>query len=220
MKGKIITIEGGDGTGKKTQAEMLVARLRKEGHSVETMSFPRYNTPTGKVIRAYLDGKLGNLNEVSGKVASGFYAADRLAAQGQIKQWLGEGKIIVLDRYVESNIGHQASKVAEHEREETIKWVYGFEVSDLGILPSDIVVLLTLPLDLADEAVIVRGEAKDIHEQDQNYLREVHKTYEQAAKLFGWQIVSCMSSEENKRLTKEEVAEKVWEIVSSKISTT
>ncbi len=214
MKGKIITIEGGDGTGKKTQTRLLVKRLKKEGYDVETLSFPQYEKPTGKIIRAYLDGEFGSLKEVNAKIASALYASDRLSAQEQIKKWLQEGKIIVLDRYYESNMAHQGAKLPEQERQEFIKWVYDFETS-LGILASDIVILLTLPLDVAEEAMKNEGRQKDIHEKDVAYSREVHKTYLLAAKIFNWKIVDCMSVDA--RLSKEQVAEKVWDVVKENL---
>jgi len=216
-RGKIITIEGGDGTGKKTQTGLLVERLRKEGYDVETLSFPQYETPTGKIVTAYLRGEFGSLNAVSPKIASAFYAADRLAAQKQIKEWLEQGKLVVLDRYYESNMAHQGAKSPEQERQEFIKWVYEFEVHKLGILTSNLVILLTLPLDIAEKAMINEKRDKDIHESDINYAREVHKTYIIASKLFDWKIIDCMSGDASRRLTEQEVSEKVWNVVKENL---
>lgn len=214
-RGKIITIEGGDGTGKKTQAGLLVEKLRKEGYEVETLSFPQYEKPTGKIVTAYLRGEFGSLKDVPAKVASVFYASDRLEAQEQMKKWLQQGKLVVLDRYLESNMAHQGAKLPEEKREELIKWVYEFEINKLVILASDIVILLTLPLDIAEKAMIDEKRDKDIHESDINYAKEVHKTYQLAAKLFDWKIVNCMS--EDRRLTEQEVAEKIWNIVKENL---
>ncbi len=215
-KGKIITFEGGDGVGKKTHAEMLVERLKKEGYDVETLSFPRYETPTGKIIRAYLDGKFGSLNEVPVKIASAFYTADRLAAQQEIKAWIEEGKIVVLDRYLESNMVYQAAKLPETERMESMEWLKDFEINEFGILPSDIVICLTLTEEAALKAMAAENREKDILEGNRDYQIEVHKTYHQAAKLFGWKTVDCIP--QGKRLPKEEVAGKIWEVVKEKLS--
>ena len=214
-KGKIITIEGGDGTGKQTQTVMLVKRLQLEGYSVETLSFPKYETPTGKIIRAYLDRKLGPLKNVPPKIASALYAADRLAAQQEIKGWISEGKIVVLDRYIESNMAFQSAKLSEAERKEMIEWVHDFEVKDLGILPSDLVVFLNLPLGAAQDAMENEGRTKDIHESNKPFSDEVRKTYSFLADFYGWKTVECMSSD--RRLSVGEVSEKIWEIVKESL---
>lgn len=217
MRGKIITIEGADATGKKTQTKLLVEKLKEEGFDVETLSFPRYETAIGKVIRAYLLGKFGKLDEINPKIASSLYIADRLDAQLKIASWLNQNKIIVLDRYLESNLAHQAAKVFGKEREKLIRWLYDLEVKYFKIIPSDLVLLLDLPLGEAEKAMMAEERQKDIHESDTAYKMEVHKTYLQAASIFGWHIVDCMSS--GKRLSKKEVAEKVWNVVKKFLKT-
>ena len=212
MKGKIITIEGGDGTGKQTQAAKLVSNLREKGYDVETLSFPQYDKPTGKIIRAYLNGEFGNLNEINAKTASALYASDRLSAQDKMQSWINDGKIIVLDRYYESNMAHQGAKLPESERKEFVKWLYDFEVHKLGILKSDLVVFLKLPLDVAEKAMQIQGRQKDIHEKDVSYAMEVHKTYPIAAKIFDWKVVDCMS-DDVRRLTVGDLSEKILKIV-------
>ena len=213
QQGKIITIEGGDGTGKKTQAELLVERLRGQGFKVETLSFPQYEEPTGKVIKAYLDGKFGSLKEIPAKAVCALYAADRLAAQKRIQYWLADGRIVILNRYIESNIGHQAAKLNAENREEMMNWIYDFEVKDLGIRPSDLVVFLSLPIKVAEDAMKNEERKLDIHESDIGYKLEVHKAYALASKLYGWKNIDCMHPTESRRLSIDEVSEKIWDAV-------
>ncbi len=213
--GKVITIEGSDAVGKKTQAEMLVKTMRKEGYAVETISFPRYDTFFGKIISAYLKGHFGKATEIKAEEASMLYAFDRLFAQTQIKEWLNEGKYVILDRYMESNFGHQAAKVSRDARVDKITELHNFEVFKLGIRPSDVVVYLSLPLEFALQAMEVENRKGDMHEMDRRYQIEVHKTYEIAAEKFNWRIIEC--AENGRRLGIEEVATRVWDVVKREL---
>lgn len=129
MTGKIIAIEGIDGSGKNTQAKLLVDNLRKQGFDVEFMSFPCYEeTMFGKEIGAYLNGDFGSLDEVHPKLAALLYAGDRLEKKAFIKETIEQGKILVIDRYVSSNIAHQGSKVsAGADRENFCQWLSHLE---------------------------------------------------------------------------------------------
>ena len=116
MKGKLIVIDGGDGAGKATQAALLVKQLRADGHAVETLDFPQYTQNTfGELIRECLDGKRGDFMAVDPRIASTLYAADRFESKPRLEQWLSEGKVIILDRYVSSNMMHQGAKIDDPE---------------------------------------------------------------------------------------------------------
>ena len=107
MKGKLIVLCGTDGSGKATQAELLAERLKKEGHDVEVVDFPNYGEKSAALVEMYLNGDFGTAEEVGPYRASVFYAVDRYASSKKMKKWLDEGKIIVSNRYVSANIGHQ-----------------------------------------------------------------------------------------------------------------
>ena len=110
-RGLFILIEGTDGSGKTLQTKILVKRLKKLGHKVQEISFPRYGNKSSALVEDYLNGKFGSAREVGPYRASVFYALDRYAASFDIKKWLKQGKIVVCNRYVGSNLAHQGGKI-------------------------------------------------------------------------------------------------------------
>ncbi|MBI5148604.1 dTMP kinase [Candidatus Pacearchaeota archaeon] len=211
-RGKLIVIEGSDGSGKKTQTDLLVERAQKEGYKICTLSFPQYDKFFGKEVRAYLNGKYGKLNEVHPKLASMLYALDRLSVKDELIEKLNQGYSIVLNRYLESNIGHQASKFEGEEREKFIRWLYELEIKQLGLPESDMVLYLDLPLDFAQKAMDKAGREKDIHESDFDYLLKVENTYKEIARENQkWVIIPCIKEE--KRISVADLHEEVWKIV-------
>jgi len=112
-KGLFVVIEGIDGVGKKTQAEVLKARLESQGHDVELVDFPRYDDVSSAPVRMYLNGELGDLKDIGAEAASLLFAFDRKQAADQIRQWLESGKIVLSNRYVASNLGHQGGKIQD-----------------------------------------------------------------------------------------------------------
>ena len=153
-KGKIIVIEGTDCSGKETQTSLLVQRLRKEGRKIERMSFPDYDTPTGKIVGGpYLGKKYicdGYFSEgaaaVDPKVACLYYAADRRYNMGRILDLINQGIDVVLDRYVESNMGHQGGKI--FDKEERLKLYKSLEDLEYGFLElprPDFTIFLYMP---------------------------------------------------------------------------
>ena len=113
MSGKLIVIEGGDGSGKTTQFNLLKERLISEGHKIETVDFPRYGEDSALMIEKYLNGDFGSAKDVGAYRASILYAVDRYAASFEMKKWLAEGKIILANRYATSNMLHQAGKIKD-----------------------------------------------------------------------------------------------------------
>lgn len=216
--GKLIVIEGGDGSGKKTQTELLVKRALSEGYKIETLSFPQYEKVYGKEIKAYLEEKYGSLNEVSPYFAAMLYAADRLQAKPQLLDWLKQGKNIILDRYMESNIGHQAGKFKGIERDEMIEWIYDLELNRMGLVMADFVVYLDLPVDFASQAMekeaIKDGKKRgDLHERDFAHLNNTRETYlYMAQNNKNWKIINCLF-ENNDRIPIKELNDIIWEII-------
>lgn len=202
-KGKFIVFEGADGSGKSTQARFFFNSLQKKKIQVVLTSFPRYESEWGKMIRRYLDGEFGGTGDVNPYLASVLYAGDRLLAAAEIKKWLSEGKIVICDRYVASNIAHQAAKIkSQSEKLKFIKWCEGLEFGENKVPKPNFVFLLTIPTELAQKFMAKR--VKDIHEKDMVYQRAVAKEYENYAKeKKGWVIVSNMK--DNKLRTLEDV---------------
>lgn len=207
--GKIITIEGPDATGKKTQTKLLITGLERLGYPVKTMSFPRYETPTGQKVRAYLNGEFGTLDQVDPKFAAGLYAEDRLAAKPELEAWLKEGGLWIFDRYVESNLAHQGAKFKDaSKRKAMIDWMSDVEFNQMGLPPSDLVIYLSLPLDYllrALEGDGTRKGIKDLHEQDREHLIAAQETYEMLAADPRWVRIPCAPSDAVERYSIEHI---------------
>ena len=201
---KIILIEGTDKSGKQTQSNLLVQRLKQENIPVATMSFPRYDTPTGRIIgQCYLGkenlgqgdtGWFENATKLDPKIASLYFAADRLAAQEEIKTILYDipQRHLVLDRYVESNIAHQGGKIDNiGQKKRFIKFIRRLEYIELGIRKPEIKVFLHMPHELGIELGKGMDEKPDAHEADKNHLKNAEETYLLLTKEWGWKTVSC-----------------------------
>lgn len=205
MPGKIVAIEGADATGKRTQSKMLLEKLRAQGFDAALISFPRYETIFGQIVTQYLRGKFGSLKEVKPEFAALLYALDRQAAAPQIGQWLSQGKIVVCDRYVASNIAHQAAKLKGKEQANFIEWLQNVESK----LPKpDATVFLDLPVDVSAQLMQSREREKDIHELDLPYLESVRKVYLALCKKENWIKIECENRAGIK--PKEEIHAELW----------
>ncbi len=213
-KGVFLVIEGTDGSGKTEQSNLLVERLRKEGRTVETIAFPQYETHAGAVVKQYLKGEFGPPEEVGAKRASILYAVDRYTAAPRIRAWLAEGKIVVANRYVASNMGHQGSKERRaEERAAFYRWNDELEFGLFAIPRPDVNVILHVPAKISLSLIEKRGLAKDEHE-NLAHLEQAERTYREIAATFpGFVAVECMDGE--RLLSIPEVHEKVWAAIAT-----
>jgi dTMP kinase len=227
--GKLIVFEGLDGSGKSTQSNLLTEHLRKEGYEVEKIDFPQYGTKSAGLVENYLNGKYGTSKEVGPWRASIFYACDRYDASFKIRKWLKEGKIVVSDRYVASNIAHQGGKIKDKkERKKYLKWLYTLEYEIFGIPKPDICFILKTSPELARkmapkvteaekkrkrEAYLGKSEIRDIHERDLSHLKEALDSYLETAKEFpkDFKVIECL--ENGKWLSPHVIHQKIWKIV-------
>lgn len=217
--GKLIVIEGVDSSGKQTQTEMLFKRLKEEGLCVKAVSFPDYESDFSLPVRRYLAGDLGSdPKDVNAYAASTFYAIDRFASfKRDWGEFYNSGGIIVADRYVTSNIVHQASKVDENEKESFINWLSDLEYKKLGLPMPDCVIFLDMPPFYARKLMKERlnkitGEAqKDIHERDKNHLETSYNNAVAVAKYLNWERISCVHDENVRK--REEIAEEIYKKV-------
>ncbi len=212
-KGKFFVIDGTDGSGKATQTELLINRMRAEGFPVETISFPRYETPTGKLVKKYLDGGFGTLEQVGPQQASRLYADDRLAASPEIRAWLEAGKNVVANRYVTSNMGHQGAKIADSAaRKAFFEWNDRLEYDENRLPRPDLNVILHVPAEMGQKLVGQRGTTNDIHEQSLDHLKAAEQTYLEIAKICSeCVLVECV--ENGQIMSREAIHEKVWRII-------
>lgn len=214
-KGRLIVIDGTDGSGKATQTDLLIRRIRAAHISVETMSFPRYEEPGSILVRKYLAGEFGLVNDVGPKLASSFYAVDRWAASAQLREWLNDGTTVVLDRFVASNMGHQGAKIEDAEqRAELYRWLHRLEHVEFGIPEPDLNVILHVPAEYTIRLIDERGNAKDIHERDPEYLARAEKVYLELALLFPerFRLIECMK--DGALMSRGDIHSLVWQAVS------
>ena len=218
MAGKFIVIEGTDGSGKGEQTNRLVKRLTEKGLPVSSFDFPRYNEPSSWFVTQYLNGNFGTIDEVGPKTASLFYALDRYAAAPGIRAAITKGDIVVSNRYVGSNLGHQGSKFADpEERKKYFEWNYDLEFTINKIPKPDLNIILHVPAQIAQglvdkksERQYVGGKKRDLHETDLGHLQRTEEVYQQLAALFpnDFTVIEC--APDGKLLSIEEVHEKVW----------
>lgn len=224
MKGKLIIIEAGDGSGKATQTEKLFQRLLSEKLKVKKIEFPNYASQSSALVKMYLNGEFGtDPDTISPYIASSFYAVDRYASYK--KEWeafyLGGG-IILADRYTTSNMVHQAAKIdGDSERNKFIEWLYDFEYNIFGLPVPNYVVFLDMPPEfslslLAKRASKAIDVKQDIHEADEQYLRKSYDNANRIASKYNWHKVSCINN--NSLKTIEEIHEEVYKLVKVELS--
>lgn len=212
MKGKFIVFEGADGSGKTTHAKLLFEHLKKTKAPAAYISFPRYKDSVwGAMVRRYLDGDFGKLDA---RLASMLYAGDRFSAASEIRDWLGAGKIVVCDRYVASSVAHQGGKIkSQSERAKFIKWLEDLEYGENRIPKEDLVIFLDMPLEFCLR--LMRGRKLDIHEADQDHLKNAIAIYRSFAKSRKyWQAVNPV--EGGRLLSVGEVHKKVLETLKQR----
>ena len=196
--GKLIVIEGTDGSGKSTQFKALTQRLSQEGKEFKTLVFPQYSEPSSALIRMYLGGEFGQKpSDVNAYAASAFYAVDRYASYKKgWGQWYEDGGLIVSDRYTTSNAVHQASKEPIDARGEYLRWLYEFEYDRLGLPRPDLTIYLDVPTEYTEKLLRGREAATntqaDIHEKDMAYLATCRETGRAAAAFYGWTVIECV----------------------------
>lgn len=206
--GILIAIEGTDASGKQTQSTMLYEKLEQHGIPVRLISFPAYGEASSALVKMYLAGDFGTEpGDVNAYAASTFYAADRFATYR--KDWKKDydaGTVIIADRYVPSNMIHQASKIdSAEEKREFIKWLTELEYKHFGLPVPDATIFLNMPTEKAAELMSERvnkidnSQQKDIHERDAEYMKKSYNNALEIAQLLGWNEVSCVDESGNVR---------------------
>lgn len=211
MKGKLIVIEGTDGSGKTTQTELLVARLKEEGIACETLRFPRYKDNLfGALIRECQDGYHGDFLALDPKIASALYACDRLETMPKIREWIEEGRVVILDRYVSSNQIHQGGKLKEEkDRAKFLEWLSDMEFEKLGIIPPDLVLYLDVPFEISKKLIENRTGIKDLADEDWQYLANSKAAgIYMTSKEDSWRRIEC--APDGALLPREKIHEIIW----------
>lgn len=215
----LIAIEGIDGSGKGTQTKMLESRLANEGLEVAVFSFPRYSENFfGREVGNYLDGQFGGLEEVHPKFSALLYALDRFESRIQISKALEQGKYVICDRYIGSNIAHQCAKVPHNKSVELATWIKTVEETILQTKTPDKVIFLDI--DVHQSALLVAKKDKreytdkthDIHEASSDHLQSALTNFRQLAKSDNWITIYCNKADGTMK-SAEKISEEIYSYI-------
>lgn len=222
--GKLIVIDGTDGTGKATQSQLLVEYLTKGNKPVKYIEFPRYYSSFhGQMVGRYLKGDFGGLQEVNPYLASLIFSLDRLTAKKELDDWLTGGCYVVANRYTSSNIGFQTARLPKNKQEDFVNWLVEMEYKVHKLPKEDLVIILYLPAELGQQLVdkkgkrgYIKGKKRDIHENNLEFLKKVEKNYLRLIDRFDhWVKIDCMDKKGNLR-SKKKIHQKIITVLKQK----
>jgi dTMP kinase len=199
VKGKLIVIEGLDGSGKKTQTKLLHDHIKKINQNITYISFPDYDSLSSSLVKMYLNSEFGSdPAAVNAYAASSFFAVDRYASYK--KKWsklYQSGYIIIADRYTTSNPVYQMSKLPEEDWNKYLSWLYDYEYNKLKLPIPDKVIFLDVPTEISQELMEKRylnsKKKKDLHENNIMFLEKCKKISRYVAKFDNWHTINCVS---------------------------
>ncbi len=219
MEGKLIVIEGLDGSGKSTQIEYLKNRLNAK--NVHQIKLPDYDSESSALVKMYLRGDFGKEpTDVNAYAASAFYAVDRYANyKMKWKFFYDNGDIIISDRYATSNAYHQATKIEKKDRAEFFRWLEEFEYGLIGVPKPNAVIYLDMPIEISQKMMSERYHGdetkKDIHESNLDYLYKCRDAALDAAEKMGWFVVKC--NDGNAPRSIEDIGNEIYDIISTEV---
>ena len=217
--GKLIVIEGTDGSGKSTQFRLLTEAVAGAGYEFRKLVFPQYQEESSALIRMYLGGQFGDKpSDVNAYAASAFYAVDRYASYKKVwGEWYEQGGLVLSDRYTTSNAVHQASKEPGEKQGEFLRWLYEFEYDKLGLPRPDLTIYLDVPTEYTEKLMRGReaatGTHADIHEQDLAYLATCRRMGRAAAEYYGWTVIHCVRDGEMRSI--EDIHQEIYSHVKA-----
>ncbi len=221
MKGKLIVIEGLDGSGKSTQINALVEKLSNKNVKLKQIKLPDYENQSSSLVRMYLAGDFGkNPEDVNAYAASAFYAVDRFANfKAKWKDDYDNSVLILADRYTTSNAYHQATKLLREQWSAYFEWLEDFEYNKLSIPKPDAVIYLDMPIEISQKMMSERYSGdeskKDIHEANISYLHSCREAAMAAAKAMGWCVINCAENGEPRSI--DDISREIENLVSNLI---
>jgi dTMP kinase len=222
-RGKLIALEGIDGSGKRTQLDLLASELDARGLAAFRISFPRYESFCGDLVGRYLNGEFGPLSAVDPHLSALLYAGDRLEAKPEIEAALSAGKIVVADRYVGSNMAHQSARVHPEKCEEFFAWLKRLEYGLYALPVEDLVIYLRVPVAEAHRLVGLKSARaytslkRDIQEADITHLEQTATIYDRLATEANWARIDCINTVSGVLYSPEEIHRAVMQAVESRI---
>lgn len=227
-RGKLIVLDGSDGSGKATQTRLLLARLKTEGYRTKTLDFPQYEANFfGQLLGRSLAGEFGDFIGIDPHIGSVLYAADRFESRPMIERWLKAGYVVVLDRYVSANQIHQGGKIHDTKKQkEFLSWLDRMEHSVFGLPRPDRIVYLDVPVEVSQKLlgleeqkrkkVYLKKGQKDQAESNPKHLAESRENaLRLVKKLNNWTKIDC--TRKGEMLSREAIAEKVWNVIKKSL---
>jgi dTMP kinase len=222
-RGKFIVIEGIDGAGKGTQTDLLARAFEQRGIPFVKFGFPRYESSFGRLIARFLNGEFGPLAAVDAHFSALLYAGDRLEAKPDLEAALDSGRTIVTDRYIASNLAHQAARVPAESRAEFISWLRQLEYRTYGLPVEDLVIYLRVPADEGHRLVGLKSarsytaKSRDLQESDVLHLKEAALVYDELAQAPNWVTIECFDARSGEHRSPEEIHRDVLEAVDARV---
>jgi dTMP kinase len=222
-RGKLIALEGIDGSGKRTQLDLLAHALEARGISILRISFPRYDSSFGKLAGRYLNGDFGPLEAVDPHLSALLYAGDRFEAKGEIESALATGKHVLADRYIGSNLAHQTERVPPAERDEFLAWLKHVEYGIYGLPVEDLVVYLRIPAPDAYRLIGLKAPRSytshrhDILEANVTHLEQTAGIYDSLATEHNWVRIDCTNLASGILYSPEEIHRALLKEVESRV---
>lgn len=222
-RGKFIVLEGIDGSGKHTQMDLLVRALLSRGVELAQVGFPNYDGFFGKLVARFLNGDFGRLEAVDPHFSALLYAGDRLESKPQLESELSEGKTIVADRYIASNLAHQGARTSPEHRAAFLRWLKQLEYEIYALPHEDLVVYLRVPPAEAQKLVAKKGKReytqleRDIQEANIAHLEAASAVYDELAKQPDWVTVECFDAQAKKLRTPMAIHKDVVAAVESRV---
>jgi dTMP kinase len=222
-RGKLIVIEGIDGAGKGTQADLLARAFQQRGVPFVRCSFPRYESSFGRLIARFLNGEFGPLPAVDAHFSALLYAGDRFEARPDLQAALNSGQAVVTDRYIASNLAHQAARVPAERRPDFISWLRQLEYGIYGLPAEDLVIYLRVSAKEGHRLVGLKSARsytamrRDLQESDVLHLKEAALVYDQLAQAPNWVTIDCFDAKSGKHRPPEEIHRDVLEATDSRV---
>jgi dTMP kinase len=218
-RGLLIAIEGIDGSGKHTQAKLLEHSLVAKGFSVFATGFPQYDSWFGSMVGKFLNGDYGPLHAVDPHFSALLYAGDRFEAKQRLETVLNEGKIVLVDRYVASNLAHQVARACAEKRSEFLRWIEHLEYSIYGLPREDLILYLRVPPSQAQRLVAQKAERQytrathDIQEGNLQHLEDAAEMYDMLSRSRPWATIQCYDAQNGSLRLPENIAAEVLSAV-------
>lgn len=223
-QGKLIALEGIDGSGKRTQVDLLEKALVANGHAVYSTGFPQYDSWFGKMVGQFLNGDFGALETVDPHFSALLYAGDRFEAKFRLDTALNQGKIVLADRYIGSNLAHQVARARAEDRPAFVSWIEHLEYNIYNLPRETLVLYLRVPPRQAQELVARKSARsytkvkKDLQEASLGHLEDAAAMYDQLARRPNWATISCFDEERRAMRPQKEIAADILAAVTPVLS--